>query len=44
MSWPVWGLHADGALVATIRAVSAQEARILFIGAGLTGQRVRLLR
>jgi hypothetical protein len=42
MSWSVWGLYdADDALVATIRAESAQAARVLFIGSNLQGQRVR---
>lgn len=43
--WPAWGLYdADGTLVATIRAESAQAARVLFIGTfgtGLRGARVR---
>jgi hypothetical protein len=41
MRWPVWGLYGGEALVATIRAESAQAARVLFIGAGLRGERVR---
>jgi hypothetical protein len=41
MGWPVWGLYGADALVATIRAEGAQAARVLFIGAGLRGERVR---
>src|SRR4051812_28314547 len=41
MSWPVWGLYGAERLVGTIRAESAQAARVLFIGAGLRGERVR---
>jgi hypothetical protein len=41
MAWPAWGLYASDSLIATIRAESAHAARVLFIGAGLQGDRVR---
>jgi hypothetical protein len=41
MAWPVWGLYDDEGLRATIRAESAQAARVLFIGSALSGTRVR---
>jgi hypothetical protein len=45
MGWPGWGLFDEAEkLVATIKAESGQAARVLFIGAGLRGVRVRRLR
>jgi hypothetical protein len=42
MSWPVWGLFsAEDELAGTIRAESAQAARVLFIGGRMKGARVR---
>lgn len=42
--WSAWGLYGTaGDLVATIRAESAHAARVLFIGNGLQGERVRRL-
>ena len=44
MRLPAWGLFdADGALVASVRAARAIEARELFRRQGLVGARVRRL-
>lgn len=45
MGWPIWGLYDGTELLATIRAESAQAARVLFIGnyGRVRGDRVRRL-